>query len=220
MIIPTVQMHTIGGLTSIAVPHPRNWAPKRIAASLAKINRYNGQTKLPWSVAAHSILVSRICRNTEGQAWGLLHDAHEVILGDLVDPVVDYLETLSGGAAHGLIQHCIRLAKSNLDAQINKAWDVQPCSLFEVKNADALARSVEKFLFFGDAQAKQDNEGFDRAYGLLTELEHLQDWTLAESAWLSEVAKLSALGAFKPPYFGETSPPLNNQKDLSHERPC
>lgn len=62
-----------------------------IAAHLSKINRFNGATREPYSVAQHSVLVARILalagHDAATQLWGLLHDAHEAYLGDMATPV-------------------------------------------------------------------------------------------------------------------------------------
>lgn len=62
-----------------------------IAAHLAKINRFNGASRQPYSVAQHSVLVATILavagHDAATQLWGLLHDAHEAYLGDMATPV-------------------------------------------------------------------------------------------------------------------------------------
>lgn len=62
-----------------------------IAGSLAKINRWNGHTRQPISVAAHSIFVSWILREwgypSAIQRCGLLHDATEAYMGDIPTPM-------------------------------------------------------------------------------------------------------------------------------------
>lgn len=56
-----------------------------IAHSLSQRVRYNGHAKLFYSVAEHSVHVSRACG--ADALWGLMHDAPEAYLGDLVTPL-------------------------------------------------------------------------------------------------------------------------------------
>lgn len=57
-----------------------------IARSLASQARYLGHTKAPYSVAQHSVIVSHLCAPDDALA-GLLHDASEAYLGDLIGPI-------------------------------------------------------------------------------------------------------------------------------------
>ena len=53
-----------------------------IAHALANINRFNGMTKVPFSVAQHSVFVAHLCRGPN-EMQALLHDASEAYLGDV-----------------------------------------------------------------------------------------------------------------------------------------
>lgn len=63
--------------------------PLDIAArSLSHLCRYNGATSQFYSVAQHCVILSNIWPNEDPRAkWGLLHDLHECILGDITRPV-------------------------------------------------------------------------------------------------------------------------------------
>lgn len=57
-----------------------------IAVALSRINRYLGHTKYPYSVAQHCVIVSRLV--PRWAAWaGLMHDAPEAYLGDVIAPI-------------------------------------------------------------------------------------------------------------------------------------
>lgn len=57
-----------------------------IAHALSLINRFTGHTKMPYSVAQHSVMVSRLVP-VQHAMWGLLHDASEAYLGDVARPL-------------------------------------------------------------------------------------------------------------------------------------
>ena len=60
-----------------------------IAHALSHLCRFNGHTKRFYSVGEHSLHVSALLEHHEPliQAWGLLHDAAEAYLGDMVRPI-------------------------------------------------------------------------------------------------------------------------------------
>jgi hypothetical protein len=57
-----------------------------IAAALGKINRWNGHTSRPYSVAEHSIRVSQLVPKPL-RLQALLHDVAEVFVGDMATPL-------------------------------------------------------------------------------------------------------------------------------------
>jgi hypothetical protein len=67
-------------------PKPTDFDIHDIAHSLGLQCRFNGHCKAFYSVAEHSVRVSRIC-SEQNALWGLLHDLGEAYLGDMPRPV-------------------------------------------------------------------------------------------------------------------------------------
>jgi hypothetical protein len=68
-----------------------------IAGALSKLCRFGGHCQQFYSVAEHSILVSRLVRQRSSEtpmavAWGLLHDASEAYVVDIPRPVKRHLK--------------------------------------------------------------------------------------------------------------------------------
>ena len=67
-------------------PRPEEVHIEDIAAALSKMCRFNGHCVRYYSVAEHSVRVSRIC-DPQDALWGLLHDAAEAYVGDMIRPI-------------------------------------------------------------------------------------------------------------------------------------
>jgi len=75
-----------GSAVNLLDPRPQDIHIADIAHSLSHLCRFNGHCARYYSVAEHCVHVSRLTER--GNAlWGLLHDAAEAYVGDLVRPV-------------------------------------------------------------------------------------------------------------------------------------
>ena len=84
------QTHS-GVAWNILNPDPEAVRIEDIAHALSNQCRYNGHTSEFYSVAEHSVRVSS-CLPPKHQLAGLLHDAAEAYLGDIVRPLKPLLE--------------------------------------------------------------------------------------------------------------------------------
>jgi hypothetical protein len=80
-------IHTFSGIAfDLLDPKPEMILVEDIVHSLALMNRFNGAALFPYSVAQHSLYVSGLLPQ-ELKLHGLLHDAAEAYVGDMVSPL-------------------------------------------------------------------------------------------------------------------------------------
>lgn len=102
-----------------------------IAQALSKQCRFNGHIPKFYSVAEHSVAVSRIC--TDWPREGLLHDGAEAYIGDMIRP----------------LKHCGRMAQYQ---EIEEMWEQCIAAKFNlqypwptrVKEVDSMMPYVER----------------------------------------------------------------------------
>lgn len=85
----TMQTYT-GKLVDLANFTEEDVRLRDITHSLSMINRFTGHTTVPYTVAQHSVVVSKLVP-PEDSMWGLLHDASEAYLGDIATPLKSFL---------------------------------------------------------------------------------------------------------------------------------
>jgi hypothetical protein len=112
-----------------------------LAHQLALINRFNGATGRPYSVAEHSLLVVDILEtelgmtDPSGLLAGLMHDAHEIYFGDVISPVKHYL----GDTAQVL--------EWSLQGKVQERYGLRTASRGhhdEINRADLIALATER----------------------------------------------------------------------------
>ncbi len=92
-----------GRMWDLANPSAMDVDWRAIAASLAKICRFNGATTSHYSVAQHSIIVASQLP-PELRLYGLLHDAHEAVMGDITRPMREAIAHFAGPVARKLVE--------------------------------------------------------------------------------------------------------------------
>jgi hypothetical protein len=116
MNVPAVSTRS-GRRVALLNPSPAQIVIGDIAHGLAHQCRFNGQTNRFYSVAQHSVLVASILPR-ELRLAGLLHDASEAYLGDIVQPLKELLPEYQSIEAH----FCEVLgARFNVDLSPNSA---------------------------------------------------------------------------------------------------
>jgi len=177
-------------------PSPLDIEVEDIAHGLARVARWNGQTKgaHAFSVAQHCVLVEAIFthkhpRATQPQRLScLLHDAAEYVIGDMISPFKAAL-----GGDYKVIEKRL-LAAVHLRFGLQVILDATVAS--EIKYADQVAAYLEatQLAGFGHAEAGQlfgrprglSGEGFKQFLALVP-----QSPTQAAKAYLTRFGELS-----------------------------
>lgn len=128
-----------GGTFRLLSPVAADVDFRDIAEGLAKACRFAGQIPVFYSVAQHSVIVAEMLP-AEARPYGLLHDAHEAFVGDLISPVKQVLAILGGGDAW--IEMVGRLDTA-IHAAAGLPWPPPANIQYMVKHADIVALATE-----------------------------------------------------------------------------
>ena len=124
-------------------PDPEQLDAGDIARALANVCRFGGHTRAFYSVAQHSVIVSRIVEERGGDAAdafaALMHDATEAYLGDMPHPI-KHRSAL--GAA-------FREAEKELERAIQARFRIKP-DVPEIKRVDRALLATERRAFSGE----------------------------------------------------------------------
>lgn len=188
---------TPAGTIDLANLKPENLTAEVIGSTLAKINRFNGRTHAPWSVAAHSLVVEFLC-SPETKPWAILHDAHEAFIGDITNPALDFICSCGTATA---VRNAVANAKGKLDRVIATAWGTSVRSMSaELRRADGIALRAEAAVFMGTQHEftdPADIEEFHLAVDLIAEFSG--GWAYHEKLWISQVQIHARHGRLTPP---------------------
>lgn len=161
-------------------PRPDDVDLGDIAAHLSKICRFGGAVSRFYSVAEHSVIVSRLVPNWLETA-ALLHDAAEAYCQDIVRPIKRFLPKYAEIEARNERAIFERFSVPRLDPDDRDA----------IKHADNAALLAEQAAFMGPPPAAWDDLGVcDGAVTFAGVLLEGLDPARAESAFLNRAAAL------------------------------
>lgn len=121
-----------------------------VATQLSLINRWAGSNGEPYSVAQHSILVADIAARDEAspalQMRALAHDAHEILVQDVLSPVLRWYRRYDNRG------HDYLAGQFDLVAAPLFGLDPHPSELehTRIKRYDFIAAQIERRDLFGD----------------------------------------------------------------------
>jgi 5'-deoxynucleotidase YfbR-like HD superfamily hydrolase len=174
-------------------PSPLDVELEDIAHGLARVARWNGQTKGAhiFSVAQHSLLVEAVARaktpglDTRARIALLLHDAPEYVIGDMISPFKAVI-----GDSYKAVEHRLLAAihvRFGLPAKIPDTMTAM------IKAADRAAAYLEatKLAGFADDEARKFF-GQPPKFSAAIERDYLTPWPAgtAEKAYRERMEKL------------------------------
>lgn len=154
-----------------------------MAHSLSIVNRYNGHSKYPVSVAQHSVLVSLLMEELRlgNPRAGLLHDGPEFVLADIVSPFKAEMPQY-------------KAIENDLVVAMTVEYGLEPADFVGVHTADMLARFIEADIVLPNrGRDWPDPDGIrPRALRLRAEGWRIteMDWRTAKRVFLERYAQL------------------------------
>lgn len=145
-----------GRRLDLAHPSPMDVEIEDIAHGLARVARWNGQTRgeHAFSVAEHSVLVEQIVRKLEPglppDAWltALLHDSPEYVIGDMISPF------------KALLGESYKDVEARLQEAIHIRFQLKPVTPVKlkklIKKADHICAWFEAVQLAGFSEAESD----------------------------------------------------------------
>lgn len=140
---PWIQTYS-GQAFPLLDPRPDDVSLRDIAESLAKLNRFTGHTRWPYSVAQHSLLVADIVLalgRRDAEPYALLHDAKEAYIGDVATPIKRAMIALGGTDVLDQIEGPIDRA---IHEAFDLTWPAFPDVQAIVRHADMVALATER----------------------------------------------------------------------------
>jgi 5'-deoxynucleotidase YfbR-like HD superfamily hydrolase len=125
-------------------PDPEQLDARDIARALGNLCRFGGHSRAFYSVAQHSVIVSRLVEerggDTEDAFAALMHDATEAYLGDMPHPIKH--RSLLGAA--------FKAAEEHLENAIRERFGIK-AEVPEIKRADRALLATERRTFSAES---------------------------------------------------------------------
>lgn len=137
-----------GHYFNFEMPDPAHFTLNAIAQGLSNTCRFAGQCKAFYSVAEHSVHVSRLVPS-EFAVHALLHDAAEAFIGDVPTPLKRMLPDF-------------KALEKRIEAALFAAFGLPPEIPEEVKLADRIMLEVERRVLFDRHDPWEETEGLPR----------------------------------------------------------
>ena len=159
-------------------PQPEQFTIEDIAHGLALTCRYNGQCKTFYSVAEHCIWVASSLPNSLKKA-GLLHDAPEAFMGDMVSPLKQHMPKFSE-------------IEDKIHTVVNEKYGIKPLSDVD----KSMLKMVDMQVRMTEARVLMKSQGAEWSeFGDLEEIEGVNikqpmPWEQAEFFFLQGCSEL------------------------------
>ena len=166
-------------------PDPSQIDIRDIAHHLSILNRFTGATKVPYSVAQHSLYVSMLVPE-HLQLHALLHDAHEAYINDISTPMKNCCESSDIVVVWNTVVRVVH----GLDAAIITAFglsELDGFGHFEIKRADLQAMSDEKAFLKPNSTSNWEEYGLPPPAG---KIDVVMTWREAKQAFLDRFWRL------------------------------
>lgn len=111
-----------------------------VAWHLSLINRFNGATHFPYSVAQHSVFVSKLAPQRVA-CKALLHDAHEALIGHMCQTTKGVMAAEAKMDALRTSDWCV--LEDRIVSAVRRRFGLPSVFPREVKEADELAFRIE-----------------------------------------------------------------------------
>lgn len=157
-----------GRAFSLLNPQATDVVFEDIARHLAYTHRFNGITN--YTNAQHSLLVAsivwQVTKSKSATIHGLLHDAHEAYMGDIIGPMRAALKAMLGEP----FKQALGQITTNIDAVIREAFNLHDPAFGAiaqvVTSADQRALFIERQMFLADPPAPWPGElsSYDETY--------------------------------------------------------